>query len=119
MRLLIVPLLALFAAAPAAAQDRSPAARRTVVDLAYVMGQSHALAGVCRGDQETWWARMVRLRDLEGVDEGFDRQLVNAFNAAYLDAQGRFPTCSRAARAEAAAAAARGRALAQVLASAR
>ena len=119
MRLLIVPLLAWFALAPpAAAQDRSPAARRTLVDLAYVLGQSHGLAQVCGGSQ-AWRARMARLRDVEGAEEAFDRQLVNGFNAGFVDAQGRFPTCSRAARAERAAVAGRGRALSRVIAGAR
>ena len=121
MRFLIVPLAAvlLVAAAPAAAQERSPAARRTLVDLAYVLGQSHGLALVCDGQTQTWRARMARLRELEAAEEAFDRQLVNGFNAGFIDAQARFPTCSRAARAEVAAVAARGRNLAQVIAGAR
>ena len=119
MRLLIVPLLALLAAAPAAAQERSPAARRTVVDLAYILGQAHGIAVVCDGGSQAWRARMARLRAVEGADEAFDRQLVTVFNAGYLDAQGRFPACGRAARREAAAVAARGRDLAQVLSAAR
>ena len=76
------------------------------------------MALVCDGQTQTWRARMARLRAVEAADEGFDRQLVNGFNAGYVDAQGRFPGCSRAARAEAAAVAARGRDLARVLASA-
>ena len=120
MRLLIVPLLAsLVLAAPAAAQDRSPAARRTLVDLAYVLGQAHALAMVCEGETQAWRARMARMRELEAAEEGFDRQLVNGFNAGFVDAQGRFPSCTRAARAESAAVADRGRSLARVLSAAR
>ena len=119
MRLLIVPLLALGLAAPVAAQERSPAARRTVADLAYVLGQAHGVAVVCDGGSQAWRARMARLRTVEAADEAFDRQLVNSFNAGYVDAQGRFPACTRAARREAAAVAARGRDLARVLASAR
>lgn len=120
MRLLIVPLLACLAlAGPAFAQDRSPAARRTLVDLAYVLGQAHGLALVCDGQTQTWRARMARLRELEAAEAAFDRQLVNGFNAGFVDAQGRFPTCTRAARAESAAVAARGRGLSQVIAGAR
>ena len=120
MRLLIVPLLAVLALpAPSAAQDRSPAARRTLVDLAYVLGQSHGLALACEGETQIWRARMARLRDLEAADEAFDRQLVNGFNAGFVDAQGRFPACSRAARAEATEVATRGRDLAKVIATAR
>ena len=119
MRALIVPALALALAAPAAAQDRTPAARRTLVDLAYVLGQSHALALACDGQTQTWRARMARLRELEAPDAAFDRLLVEGFNAGFIDAQGRFPACTRAARAEMAEVAARGRGLARVLASAR
>ena len=119
MRRLTALFLALAVAAPAAAQDRSPAARRTLVDLAYVLGQAHALALVCEGQAQTWRARMARVREIEAPDAAFDRLLVNGFNAGFVDAHGRFPTCTRAARAEAAAVAARGRDLARVLAGAR
>ena len=119
MRALIVPLLALLLAAPAAAQDRSPAARRTLVDLAYVLGQSHALALACDGQTQTWRARMARLRELEAPDVAFDRQLVSGFNTGFLDVQTRYPECGPAARRAMAAVAARGRDLSRVVASAR
>ena len=119
MRRLLALFAALALAAPAHAQDRSPAARGTLVDLAYVLGQAHGLALICDGQTQTWRARMARLRELEAAEAAFDRRLVNGFNAGFVDAQGRFPTCSRAARAEVAAVAARGRALAQVIAGAR
>ncbi|HEX8568344.1 MAG TPA: TIGR02301 family protein [Caulobacteraceae bacterium] len=120
MRRLTLAFLALCAAAgPAMAQDRSPAARRSLVDLAYTLGQAHGLALVCDGETQTWRARMTRLRELEAAEEAFDRQLVNGFNAGFVDAQGRFPACSRAARAESAAVASRGRSLSRVIASAR
>ena len=119
MRPLTAVFLSLALAGPALAQDRSPAARRTLVDLAYVLGQSHGLALVCDGQTQTWRARMARLRELEAPDAAFDRQLVDGFNAGFLDAQARFPACTRAARAELAEAAARGRGLARVLAAAR
>jgi uncharacterized protein (TIGR02301 family) len=112
-------VLTLGLASAAAAQDRSPAARRTLVDLAYTLGQAHALALVCDGQSQTWRARMARLRELEAPDAAFDRQLVDGFNTGFTDADLRFPTCTRAARAEAAAVAARGRSLARVIASAR
>ena len=117
MRPLIVPLLALALAAPAAAQDRSPAARRTLVDLAYVLGQSHGLALACDGQTQTWRARMARLRELEAPDVAFDRQLVSGFNTGFLDVQTRYPGCSPAARRAMGQVAARGRDLARVVAS--
>jgi uncharacterized protein (TIGR02301 family) len=112
-------LIALLAAAPAAAQDRNPAARQTLASLAYVLGQAHALSLVCDASNQTWRARMARIRELEVPDEAFDRQLVNGFNAGFVDGQARYPSCSRAARAEAAVVAARGRDLSRVLAGAR
>ena len=117
MRALIVPALVLALAAPAAAQDRTPAARRTLVDLAYVLGQSHGLALACDGQTQTWRARMARLRELEAPDVAFDRQLVSGFNTGFLDIQTRDPGCSPAARNAMAAVAARGRDLARVVAS--
>ena len=119
MRRVIAVFLALVLASPALAQERSPAARRTLVDLAYVLGRSHGLALVCEGQTQTWRARMTRLRELEAAEEGFDRQLVDGFNAGFVDAQARFPACTRAARAEARASADRGRDLARVLSAAR
>ena len=117
MRRLIVVFLALASAAPALAQDRSPAARRSLVDLAYVLGQAHGLALVCDGQTQTWRARMARLRELETPDVAFDRQLVSGFNTGFLDIQTRYPGCSPAARSAMAAVAARGRDLARVVAS--
>ena len=119
MRRLTALFLGLALAAPAAAQDRSPAARRTLVDLAYVLGQAHGLALVCEGRTQYWRGRMARLRELEAADAAFDRQLVDGFNAGFVDAQARFPACSRAARAASADVAARGRDLARVIAAAR
>src|SRR3712207_1091390 len=115
MRRLTAVFLSLALAAPALAQDRSPAARRSLVDLAYVLGQAHGLALVCDGQTQTWRARMARMRELESPEAAFDRQLVEGFNAGFVDAQGRFPTCTRTARAEVAAVASRGRDLARVV----
>ena len=119
MRRLVPLLCLLLLASPAAAQDRSPAARRTLVDLAYTLGRSHALALACQGGVQTWRARMARLRELEAPDAAYDRQLVDGFNTGYLDAQARFPSCTAGARAELVAAAAHGRDLSRVLAGAR
>ena len=119
MRRLTALFLALAVVAPAAAQDRTPAARRTLVDLAYVLGQAHGIALVCGGQTQTWRARMARIRELEAPDAAFDRQLVEGFNGGFIDAQARFPACTRAARAEWTAVAARGRDLSRVIAAAR
>ena len=66
----------------------------------------------------TWASGEPRAGD-DAAEAAFDRHLVNGFNAGFVDAQGRFPACTRAARAEIAAVATRGRDLSRVIASAR
>lgn len=98
-------------AAPSAAQDRPPAQRQTLLDLAYVLGESHALARACDDDSQYWRARMARLIELESPDLPFKARLSAQFNTGYSAGEAQFPTCTAAARAEAVAAARRGRAL--------
>jgi uncharacterized protein (TIGR02301 family) len=127
MRRILVAFAVLALAAPVAAQEapaqprgRSPAARETLVDLAYVLGQAHALRTLCEGEGEQYWrARMARLSELERPDEAFREQLFESFNTGFVTAQAAHPRCDRTARAEAVNVAARGRDLARVLASAR
>lgn len=109
----------LFGAA-AHAQDRSPAARESLADLAYTLGQAHALRTRCGGEgDQVWRARMVRMVELEKPDERFRDQLFENFNTGFLGAQASHPRCDAAARGEAGRVAARGRDLARVLAAAR
>jgi uncharacterized protein (TIGR02301 family) len=118
MRQLLIAL-ALLAAAPAAAQERPPLARRTLADLAYVLGQTHGLAQVCDPASQTWRARMIRLVELERPEEGFRGQLFSGFNTGFASAQATHPRCSPRSRAAYAQAVSRGRDLARVLAAAR
>lgn len=118
MRLLLAILL--LTAAPALAQTRNPAARETLADLAYTLGQAHALRTRCEGEgDQVWRARMARLVKLEKPDAAFREQLFEGFNTGYLGSNVAHPRCDEGARAEAARVAARGRDLARVLAGAR
>jgi uncharacterized protein (TIGR02301 family) len=90
--------------------------RQTVVQLAYTLGEAHALHRLCAGPSDaTWYARMQRLEAEEGGDEAGRRQLVEAFNAGFAARQARFPTCSRRSRAAEQTVAGRGAALARRL----
>jgi uncharacterized protein (TIGR02301 family) len=100
----------------AAAQARTPVERQTLVDLAYVLGRSHALRQLCAGATDQYWReRMNRLVATEAPDSAFDRQLRVSFNNGFTAAQGGFPRCGPDSRREEAAAAARGRDLATSL----
>ena len=107
-------------AAHAQAQPRRPGAdRQTVVQLAYALGEAHALRRLCAGAGDaTWYARMQRLEAAEGGDETGRRQLVDAFNAGFAGREAEFPACSRRSRTAEQAVAARGRILAARLADA-
>jgi len=107
-------LIAAIIAGPAAAQDRAPADRQTLTDLAFLLGQSHALRQVCEGPQDQYWRSwMGRLLESEAPDDAFDRRLRDGFNTGFAAAQARFPVCSEASKAEAGRTAQRGRALAR------
>ena len=104
-------------ASPAVAQDRPPAQRQTLTDLAYVLGESHALRQACLGPLDQFWrGRMLRMVDAEAPDPAFNTRLHNAFNAGFSSAQAQYPTCGADSRKAEAAAAARGQALAASLA---
>jgi uncharacterized protein (TIGR02301 family) len=104
------------AASPVAAQDRSPADRQTLVELAYALGQSHALRQVCTGTSDYYWRRrMQQLVAAEQPDGPFNRRLADSFNDGFVASRQAFPTCNAAAKAEAEAIAAKGGELAQDL----
>jgi uncharacterized protein (TIGR02301 family) len=101
-RLPLHALLALALLAPAGAamaQDRGPAERQTLLDLAYTLGESHALRQVCKGvDDQYWRSRMVRLTEVEKADQAFDAQLRDKFNTGFAARPGQFPDCDEASR---------------------
>lgn len=107
----------LVAGGAALAQDRSPAERQTLLDLAFTLGESHALRQVCEGVGDQYWrARMMRLTDVEKADQAFDAQLRDRFNTGFAAGQGQFPECGEASLRAEQQAARKGQALAAKLA---
>jgi uncharacterized protein (TIGR02301 family) len=113
-------LIALAILAPtsaALAQDRGPVERQNLLDLAFTLGESHALRQVCEGTGDQFWrARMVRLTDVEKADQAFDAQLRDKFNTGFASRQGEFPDCDDASRRAEQQTARKGQALAGKLA---
>ncbi|KQY35683.1 hypothetical protein ASD21_01590 [Caulobacter sp. Root1455] len=104
-------------AGSALAQDRGPAERQTLLDLAFTLGESHALRQLCQGgDDQYWRSRMVRLTEVEKADQAFDAQLRERFNTGFAARQGEFPGCEDASRQAEQAVARKGQALAVKLA---
>ena len=115
-------LLMLQGAAAAWGQEpprRSGVQREVVVQLAYALGEAHALHRLCAGPGDaTWYARMERLEAQEASDDAGRHQLVDAFNAGFAARQAEALTCGRRSRAAEKAVAARGAGLARRLAAA-
>jgi uncharacterized protein (TIGR02301 family) len=118
MRLATLASICLLMAAPAAlAQERPPAERQVLLDLAYTLGQAHALRQACGGVGDQYWRdRMARLIDVEAADQGFNGQLQARFNAGYNTREAEFPGCSLGARRALVVTAAKGQQLARRLA---
>ncbi|KRA61606.1 hypothetical protein ASD79_05685 [Caulobacter sp. Root655] len=109
--------LALLAPTAAVAQDRGPVERQKLLDLAFTIGESHALRQVCQGAGDQYWrSRMVRLTDVEKADQAFDAQLRDKFNTGFAARQGEFPQCDDDSRRAEQAAARHGQAIAAKLA---
>ena len=117
MRAALPALAALSLAASAHAQERGPAERQSLTELAYTLGEAHALRRVCAGPRDgAWYGRMQALIGVERPDAGLNRRLVEAFNAGFVSREAEFRACVPAARAAERAAAAHGRVLAKSLA---
>ena len=109
-------LVLLLAAGSAAAQDRTPAERQALSDLAYALGESHALRQLCAGAGDQYWRdRMVRLTQVESADQAFDAVLRERFNTGFAAGQAEASACNAVSRRAEAAAASRGQALARKL----
>lgn len=80
-----------------------------------MLGESHALRQACTPEDQYWRARMRRLIEVERPDEAFAGRLADRFNTGFSVRESQFPECTPAARREGAAAARRGRAIAQAL----
>jgi uncharacterized protein (TIGR02301 family) len=111
---MILPLTLVFG--PALAQDRPPAERQTLGELAYALGESHALRQLCMGLNDQYWRdRMLRLIQIEDSDAAFDAVIRERFNTGYAAGQAQAQDCDPYSRRAEAAAASRGQALAQKL----
>jgi uncharacterized protein (TIGR02301 family) len=98
------------------AQDRSPADRQTLVQLAYVLGESHAIRQACVGPEDQKWRNKMRsLEATEQPDAPFDRRLQDSFNDGFLAGRANFPHCTQKARDEQSAIAAKGQSLVESL----
>lgn len=109
--------LALVLAAPAEAQaPRTPDQRQVLLDLAFVLGEAHALRTACRGaEDQTWRARMTAMIQVEQPEEAFRRTLVERFNAGFMARLAAAGTCGSGTAEEERAVAGRGKALADRL----
>lgn len=91
--------LSALVASPVLAQDRDAGERQRLLDLAYTLGESHALRQACEGDGDQYWrARMVRLTEVEQADQAFDIQLRERFNTGFASRRSEYPTCDDASR---------------------
>ena len=117
MRAALAVAAALAGVGPAAAQDRGPPERVALSQLAYTLGEAHALRRLCAGARDGfWYARMRRLIEVERPDDGLKRRLTEGFNSGYLAGRAEFPECGGGSREAERDAAARGEALARGLA---
>ncbi len=73
-----------------------------MVDLAYVLGQSHALRQACSGaDDQSWRGRMQELLRVEAPDDALKARLSRSFKRRLRPAgKASFPSCTEAARAQ-------------------
>lgn len=111
-RYFAIAVLSVFAL-PAGAQERPPPERQVLLDLAYALGESHALRQVCSGEGDQYWRdRMVRMSETEAADEAFDSRLKQQFNSGFATRQTEFPSCGPASKKAEQAVARKGQALA-------
>jgi uncharacterized protein (TIGR02301 family) len=97
-------------------QERAADERQRLLDLAYTLGESHALRQACQGvDDQYWRSRMVRLTEVEQADQAFDAQMRERFNTGFASRRSEYPLCDEASRKAEQAAARKGQALAQKL----
>lgn len=114
--LLIGVLLASLVVVPVLAQERPPEDRQRLLDLAYALGESHALRQTCQGEGDQYWrSRMVRLTEVEQADQAFDAQMRERFNTGFASRRSEYPLCDEASRKAEQAVARKGQALAQKL----
>lgn len=98
-RLFALALFGAFVAPAAGAQERPPPERQSLLDLAYALGESHALRQVCSGDGDQFWRdRMVRVTETEAADAAFSSRMTQQFNAGFATRQSEFHSCGPASK---------------------
>ena len=102
---------------PPPSPSPSPQQRQQVVDLAYVLGEAHALHRLCAGaDDNTWRGRMGRLLKAETPDAAYRQRLLESFNAGFVAEGAQFPKCTAKSADAEKTVAAQGRSLSRRLA---
>lgn len=120
-RFVALALLIALALAPAAVlgQGRDPTSRQVLVDLAYVLGQAHALTQLCDAGDQHWRSRMLAMVETEGDDHAFAERLRGQFNTGYISGKSQFTACGAESRRAQREVAARGAAISKRLGQAR
>lgn len=104
MRLIALAFTALaFAGSAAAAPPvRTAEQRQTLIDLAFVLGEAHALHRVCAGpSDDTWRGRMAKLIETEAPADALKAKLSDSFNAGFTAKDAQAKDCASATPAEA------------------
>lgn len=96
------PLAPVLALAIAAAPTPSPTLRAELPELAYALGEAHALRQACRGRGDGYWrTRMSAVLDRERPPREQRLQLIARFNGGFEAARAAHPACDEAALREA------------------
>jgi uncharacterized protein (TIGR02301 family) len=99
---LALAVIALAGAATAAPPVRTAEQRQTLIDLAFVLGEAHALHRVCAGPtDDTWRGRMAKLIETEAPAEALKAKLSDSFNAGFTAKDAQAKDCASAAPTEA------------------
>ncbi len=113
----LYPASALLAALALSQAAHAQPRTQTVSDLAFALGQSHALRQLCQGATDQYWRqRMERMIELEAPDPADRPALTERFNDGFLAGRRQYPQCSSQSRTAERSAAARGAALSKLLA---
>jgi uncharacterized protein (TIGR02301 family) len=98
----VLALIALGGPASAARAVRPPEQREILIDLAFVLGEAHALHRVCAGpSDDTWRGRMQRLLEVEAPPDALKARLTESFNAGFSAKDAQAKDCRAASALEA------------------
>lgn len=94
MRPALLVLVLSVLAIPASAQERTIEMREALVNLARVLGESHALRQACEGTEDQFWrSRMNRLVETEQAEPVLEREMKDAFNAGFAGTRRLYSEC--------------------------